>query len=152
MKKIISIAFVAIMTLALFASCSGGGLKDGTYTAEVSDARAADSGHGWKEILVVNVSGGVATISSFDAFSVDDPSQAKSQIPGEEYGMTVAEQGTEPMVFFPEYIANWAAAEGDMSKMDMVAGATNTGDTLKELTAAVMKAAKAGDTEVQIVE
>lgn len=151
MKKIITLVLVLSTFLLLLAGCGGGApkdLKDGTYTAIASDAKAEEA-HGWKDKLTINVTNGEVTILEFESFSTED-NRKKSE--DTEYPMTEADNGTQPSIFFPKLIENWGAAEGDPSKIEAVAGATQSSDSLKELMTAALKAAQSGDTSEVVVE
>ena len=149
MKKFLVLCLALTLVLATFAGCGGGAssknLKDGTYTAIYSDARA-EAAHGWKDKLTIDVTDGAVTIVEFDSYSMED-NRKKSEDP--DYGMTVEDNGTTPAIYFPELIASWDAAEGDPKKIEVVAGATDTSNSMQELmTAALELAAKGADTEV----
>lgn len=146
MKKIIVFCLVLCTVSAMFFGCSSKpkNLTDGTYTAIFSDARA-EASHGWKDKLTINVSNGEAVIVEFDSYNVED-NRKKSEDESYDTG------GISPIEFFPQLIKNWDSANGDPAKIEVVAGATNTSDSLKELMTAALKAAANGDTSEVVVE
>jgi len=122
--------------------------KDGTYTAEFSDKRAEDE-HGWRDRLVIKVTGGVPALEDYDSFNLEDNRRKSTD---ESYSMTAEANGTEPSIFIPQLIENWNAAGGDPAKIEAVAGATNSSDAIKELTHTALDAAKRGDETVQAID
>lgn len=65
MKKVLSIAMVAILALSVFVGCGKSAYKDGTYKAQYS---AADE-HGWTEYVEVTVKDGKVTACTADALN-----------------------------------------------------------------------------------
>jgi len=122
--------------------------KDGTYTAEFSDKRAEDE-HGWRDRLVIKVTGGVPALEDYDSFNLEDNRRKSTD---ESYSMTAEANGTEPSIFIPQLIENWNAAGGDPAKIEAAAGATNSSDAIKELTHTALDAAKRGDETVQAID
>lgn len=121
----------------------GGALQDGEYKAEVSDAYAQSSGHGWKEYLKIAVASNQIESVEFDALK---DGKKKSEATAEEYPMTPA-----PSEWIPKI--NEAIRAADMPEsMDTVSGATMSSGTARKLYAAVLEAAKTGNTQTVIVE
>ena len=138
MKKFVAIALAMVLALALVA-CGSSSIKDGTYTAEASEAS-----YGYTTYLEVTYLDGKITDVDFDA--VDANGTLKSSL-GADYGMDPA-----PDVWMPEIEESIKNADGDASKIEAVAGATNSSNDAKLLFEAVLAAAKKGDTAVQKVD
>ncbi|MEG2286772.1 MAG: hypothetical protein RSA17_02410 [Ruthenibacterium sp.] len=136
MKKILILALTLVLALALVA-CSGG-IKDGTYTAQLAEAS-----HGWTDTLSVTYKDGKVAEASYDAFDADG--KLKSAATQEEYDMT-----PHPTEWIPTLNANIVAA-GSSDKIEAVAGATTSSEIAKLLMAAVEEKAKAGDTNTAMV-
>ncbi len=141
MKKLISIAVVVLTVAMILVGCSGG-LKDGTYKAE-----NAEYSHGWKDYVIVSVSGGKVTIQEFD--SLNEAGDKKSLDPDYRGAMEPV-SGTYPEKFFPEIVAEYNA-KGSVDKMDNITGATGSTDSFKALVTAALENAKKGDTATAIV-
>lgn len=141
MKKFLALALAVVLAVSVLAGCAGG-LKDGTYKAE-----AAEASHGWKDYLVVTVSGGEITEIEFD--SLDENGNKKSVDP-EYRGNMEPVSGTYPEKFFPD-IVNEFTAKGSVDKMDNITGATHSTDSFKALMTAALNNAKKGVTDVAIV-
>ncbi len=141
MKKVLMAVALALLTVALFAGCSGG-YKDGTYKAE-----AADFEHGWKDYVVVEIADGKAAIKEFD--SLNEAGDKKSQ--NAEYRDAMEPvTGTYPEKYIPEILASFEA-KGSTEKMDNITGATNSTNSFKALVNAALESAKKGDTATAIV-
>ena len=150
MKKTLAIVLVAVLALGLVA-CGGTAsstvtssvatseFKDGTYTAEASEAN-----YGWTDTLTVTYKDGVVTEAKYDA--VDADGALKSEATAESYPMD-----PHPTVWIPEINANILKA-GNAADIEAVAGATNSSNNAKVLMDAVEEAAKAGNTETVKVE
>jgi major membrane immunogen (membrane-anchored lipoprotein) len=65
MKKILAIALACVMAFGLVA-CGGSKIKDGTYSAEMSDASAEES-HGWKDYLNITYKDGKIDTVEYDS-------------------------------------------------------------------------------------
>lgn len=118
-------------------------LQDGEYTAEVSDAYAQSSGQGWKEYLKITVTDHQISNVEFDALK---DGKKKSEATAEEYPMT-----PPPSEWIPKINEALRAAEMPEA-MDTVTGATMSSQTARKLYAAVLEAARAGDTQTVVVE
>lgn len=142
MKKVLAIALTAILALSLVA-CGSGKVKDGTYTAEFKNAV-----HEWKDTLTVTYKDGAVVDAKYDA--VKDDGTLKSSLSDEEYGMT----DPNPVLskWMPMLNENVVKANGDASKVEVVAGATSSSNNAKTLMEAVAKQAKAGDTAPAVID
>lgn len=137
MKKALAIALALVLALAL-AACSGG-IKDGTYKAQFKEPS-----NDWTEYLAVTYKDGEITDVDFDATNANG--DLKSETTAETYPMDPL-----PSEWIPQLEANIKAA-GTADKIEAVAGATSSSNSAKLLMAAVEKQAKAGDTEVALVD
>ncbi|MEG0616843.1 MAG: FMN-binding protein [Oscillospiraceae bacterium] len=145
MKKALTLALVAVLAVSLVAC--GGKIKDGTYKAEYKNAS-----HGATEFLEVTYKDGAIADVNFDA-KLEDGTM-KSAMTDEAYGMGMGEMaGKNPVLsaWIPELEANVKKA-GTADKIEVVAGATNSSNSAKELMAAVEAQAKAGKTDTAVVE
>lgn len=122
---------------------AGAALKDGEYTAQMSDRYAKDSGHGWQEYLKVTISGGQVTEAEYDALK---DGKLKSQTTQEEYKMS-----PHPSQWIPQLTANVKKAASPQ-EVDAVSGATDSSKTVKKLYAAIWEAAQTGNTEIITLE
>lgn len=138
MKKALVITLVAVLAFTLVA-CGGGGIKDGTYTAQASAAV-----YGWTDSLTVTYKDGKVVEAKYDAF--DEAGKLKSAATQEEYDMTPSVSEWIPML--NENIVKAGSAD----KIEAVAGATTSSDAAKLLMAAVEEKAKAGDTNTAMVD
>ncbi len=141
MKKLLSIALVVLTVSMILVGCSGG-YKDGVYKAE-----SAEYSHGWKDYVIVSVSGGKVSIQEFD--SVNEAGDKKSQDPSYREAMEPV-SGTYPEKFLPDIVAEFEA-KGSVDKMDNITGATNSTNSFKALVTAALKNAQKGDTTTAIV-
>ena len=114
-------------------------LKDGEYTAQVSEEYAKNSGHGWQEYLKITVSGGQVADVEYDA-QMDG--KLKSKTTKEEYNMD-----PHPSQWIPQLTQNVKNAKTP-DEVDAVSGATSSSETVKKLYAAVLEAAQAGNTAI----
>ena len=100
--------------------------------------------HDWTEYLSVTYKDGVITDVDFDA--KDANGNLKSEATAETYPMDPL-----PSEWIPQLEENVKAA-GTADKIEAVAGATSSSESVKVLMAAVEKQAKAGNTEVVLVD
>ena len=141
MKKFISIAVVVLTVAMILVGCAGG-YKDGTYKAE-----SAEFSHGWKDYVIVSVSGGKVTVKEYDA--LNEAGEKKTEDPDYRAAMEPV-SGTYPEKFFPEIVADFNA-KGSVDKMDNVTGATSSTNSFKALVTAALENAKKGDTATAVV-
>lgn len=112
-------------------------LKDGVYQAEVSDAYVQGEGHGWKDYLKMTVVNGQVSNIEFDALK---DGKKKSEATSEEYPMTPS-----PSEWIPQLNESLLAAQLPEA-VDTISGATNSSRVARELYAAALNAAQAGNT------
>lgn len=139
MKKLLTLALAAVLALSLVACGGSGSIKDGTYTAQYKEPA-----NDWTEYLSVTYKDGVITDVDYDA--KDANGNLKSEATAETYPMDPL-----PSEWIPQLEENIKAA-GTADKIEAVAGATSSSESVKVLMAAVEKQAKAGNKEVVLVD
>ena len=144
MKKMVAIALSLVLALGLVACGGSSKVKDGTYTAELSDA-AAEANHGWKDYLTVTYKDGKIAELDFDSKDADGNLKSEWATP-DNYPMT-----PQPSEWIPQLEENLKATS-DPDKVAAVAGATMGSDHAKALYQAVIEKAKAGDSTVAVVD
>ena len=148
MKKMIALALAALMSAVLFAGCSNGGSsddwKDGTYRASYKNAH-----YGWTEYLEVTVKDGKITEADFDGLNEEGTRKSED----EAYEQSMKDGGSDvgPMEFYAMYEQKLLDKQ-NAKDVDAVATATSSGDSLKELFAALEKNMAKGDTKEVIVD
>lgn len=143
-KKRIGILLLCMGIGILAVSCKKEeGLKDGYYTAEMSDYH-----HGWKEYVTIcvmedkivsveyNAQNASGFIKSWDIAYMKNMNKIT---------------GTYPNKYTREYAAQLLETQGE-GDIDAVSGASTSGGNFVRLAAAVLERAQAGDTTVVIVE
>ncbi len=147
MKKLTAILMVIPMLFAcLFVqacAASGDGLKDGYYSAEMSDYS-----HGWKEYLTIFVQGGKIVSAEYNARNASGFIKSWDM----DYmrnmnGVT----GTYPNRYTRTYAAEFLEKQGT-DGIDAIAGASTSYGTFKQLAQAVMERARTGDSSVAVVQ
>lgn len=148
MKKKISVLLLLCLCATIFACCNNkadtASFQDGTYKAIYAQA----DDHGWTEYLTVTVSGGKITSADFDALNEDGARKSENT----EYNeiMKNAGSGTWPSEFYPA-LEKSLIEKQDGAKIDAVAGATVSSDSMKKLYQALVPNMKKGDTaEVKV--
>lgn len=143
MKKIISITLSVILAGMAFVGCtpSNNAMKDGTYRAEMSEA---DS-HGWTDFVEITVSGEKITAVDYD--SLDADGNRKSESPDYDEAMKGAGSTTYPSKFMPELEAALVEKQ-DATKVDAIAGATQSSDSFKLLVKELKGNMSSGKTDV----
>lgn len=139
--EIISILIVLVMLLT---GCgSSGDLKDGYYTAEMSEFS-----NGWREYLVIQVSHGNIVSAEFNAKNESGFIKAWDNSYMENM---ITLRGTYPNKYTREYVQQLLEQQTDI-QVDTVTGATTSGDNFVKLVDAVLKQAAKGDSQTVIVE
>lgn len=135
MKRRIGFVFL-IVSLLLCGGCGSSKLKDGFYTAEMSDYS-----HGWKEYLCIMVRNDNIVYAEFNA---KDPSgfiKAWDNAYMEDmYSVT----GTYPNEYTRKYVAQLIETQSP-ENIDIVSGASHSGGNFEKLSTAVIEQAKKGD-------
>lgn len=143
-RKIGILCLIVVLTVTCITGCSVfDSMEDGYYTAEMSDFS-----NGWKEYVCIQVKNDVVVSAEFNAKNASgfikawDNAYMKNMI-----GL----QGTYPNQYTREYVQQLMEGQKD-TKVDIVTGATGSGNNFEKLVAAVIEQAKAGDSSVKIVE
>ena len=142
MKKIICL-FTALSVLLLTGCGSGTEMKDGFYTAEMSDYS-----HGWKEYVCIMVKDDNIVYTEFNA---KDPSGYIKAWDNAYMENMNAEMNTYPNAYTRAYAAQLVDTQ-DPASVETVSGATHSGGNFLKLSAAVVEQAKKGDSSTFIVE
>ncbi len=133
----------AFLCTGLLSGCNSGYLKDGFYTAEMSEYS-----HGWKEYLCIMVKDDKIVYAEFNA---KDPSgYIKAWDNAYMYNMASV-QSTYPNDYTRKYVAQLIEAQGS-DGIDTVSGATHSGSNFLRLIDAVIQQAAAGNADVITVE
>ena len=145
MKRIkIMMLSVVMVLMGLSAGCGGiNGLRDGLYTAEMSEFS-----HGWQEYLVIQVKGGEIVSAEYNA--KDESGFIKAWDNSYMKNM-MSEQGTYPNKYTREYVQQLIDGQKDTT-VDVVTGASNSGQNFVKLVEAVLKQAAAGDSATAVVK
>lgn len=148
MKKTLSVLFSLCLCAAMFSGCSNNAdtasFKDGTYKAVYAQA----DDHGWTEYLTVTVSDGKITSADFDAQNENGDKKSENT----EYNDAMKNAGSKtwPSEFYPA-LEKSLVEKQDGNKIDAVAGATTSSDSMKKLYQALVANMKKGDTaEVKV--
>lgn len=138
------IASILLLLVILLVGCgSSGGLKDGYYTAEMTEYS-----NGWKEYLVIQVCHGNIVSAEFNAKNASgfikawDNSYMKNML---------SVKGTYPNRYTREYVQQLMEEQADI-QVDAVTGATTSGNNFVKLVDAALKQAQKGDSQTVIVE
>lgn len=140
MKRIVCLSVICIMFL--LGGCGSDKMKDGFYTAEMSDFS-----HGWKEYLCIMVKNDTIVYGEFNA---KDPSGYIKAWDNHYMETMSAATGTYPNEYTRRYVASLISKQ-DMEEVDIVTGATSSGNNFKRLAEAVIKQAQAGDSSIAVV-
>ena len=136
---------VASVCLLLFLSgCGSNQMKDGYYTAEMSDFS-----YGWKEYVCIYVKNDEIISAEFNAKDENGFIKAWDN----EYirnMMTKSETGMYPNRYTREYVQQLLDGQKD-TQVDVISGASESGDNFKKLTVAAVAQAQKGDTSAAIV-
>lgn len=143
-KRILVLSLIFVLVFASLAGCgSFNTLKDGYYTAEMSDYS-----NGWKEYLLIQVKHGTIVSAEFNA--KNESGFIKAWDNNYMQNM-ISIQGTYPNKYTREYVQQLLEGQGQV-ELDAVTGATTSGNNFKRLAEAVLKQAKAGDSKKIVVE
>ena len=141
-KKIIYFSFV-IIALLLGGCSSETKMQDGFYTAEMSEYS-----HGWKEYLCIMVKNDKIVYAEFNA---KNPSGYIKAWDNAYMQSMNAVQGTYPNEYTREYVDRLIESQSP-EEVDIITGATTSGDNFLKLSAAVVEQAVAGNTEIATVQ
>lgn len=145
MKKIIiAMAVMIVIASGVFVGCGKiNGLKDGFYTAEMSEFS-----HGWQEYLIIQVKGRKIVAAEYNAKNESgfikawDNNYMKNML---------SVQGTYPNKYTRAYVQQLIDGQKNTS-VDAVTGASHSGENFEKLVAAVLEQAAAGDSATAFVE
>lgn len=143
-KKQLYLLFLTSLLLMVLTGCNiGSKMQDGYYTAEMSDFS-----FGWKEYVCILVKNDKIVSAEFNAKSESGFIKAWDN----EYMRnmkTVSE--IYPNKYTREYVQQLIDEQKDI-EVDMITGATSSGNNFERLVAAVIEQAKKGDSTTVIVE
>lgn len=146
MKKFAAIFLIALMLLGCLCAqgCSSEGdtLKDGYYSAEMSGYS-----HGWKEYITICVKGEKIVSAEYNARN--ESGFIKSWDMDYMRNMD-AINGTYPNRYTRTYAGEFLKNQS-VDGVDVIAGASTSYGTFKQLAQAVVERSMAGDTSVAIV-
>ena len=143
-KKWMLLCFVVTMTASLMMGCTMmNSMEDGYYTAEMSEYS-----FGWKEYVCIQVKNDVIVSAEFNAKNESGFIKAWDNAYMKNMGGV---QGTYPNKYTREYARQLMEGQKD-TQVDVISGATTSGDNFKKLVTAVIEQAKTGDTTVKKVD
>ena len=140
MKKILCL--LLICPLLLLGGC-GSTMKDGFYTAEMSDYS-----HGWKEYLCIMVKNDKVVYAEFNA---KDPSGYIKAWDNAYMQNMLTVAGTYPNEYTRNYVSQLIEFQNP-EDVDTLSGASSSGGNFKKLSVAVLNQAKEGNSDTVIVE
>ncbi|MDE6970298.1 MAG: FMN-binding protein [Eubacterium sp.] len=139
----LSLMFLLLCTGLLGACGSSSDLKDGFYTAQMSDYS-----HGWKEYLCIMVKDDKIVYAEFNAKNKSGYIKAWDNAYMENMA---AVSGTYPNDYTRNYVAQLIETQRS-DGIDMVSGASSSGGNFLKLSAAVLEQAAAGNPDTIIVQ
>lgn len=141
MKKKLMIVLSSCFLLMI--SGCGGKMKDGYYTAEMSDYS-----NGWKEYVCILVKNDTIVSAEFNAKDASGFIKAWDN----EYMRNMGTaQGTYPNQYTRMYVQQLIEEQKNL-EVDTVTGASHSGNNFRKLVPAVIEQAKKGDAATVIVE
>lgn len=143
-KKFIALLSSVVLTAGMLVGCGSKGMKDGTYKSEFDSF----DNHGWKGQVEITVADGKITDSKFDY--VNEAGDLKSK--DAEYQEKMKKvSGIGPVEFSAQY-AKALVEKQDPEAVDVITGATTSGDDFKALAKAAIQYANSGKTETALVK
>lgn len=143
MKKLLLTAFTVLLFSAFLGGCgSQSGMKDGFYTAEMSEYS-----HGWKEYLCIMVKNDRIVYAEFNA---KDPSGYIKAWDNTYMQNMKSVEGTYPNEYTRKYVAQLLEKQTP-DEVETISGATHSGGNFLKLSAAVIEQAMKGDSAISIV-
>lgn len=144
-KKVkIAVLSAVFLLTGMLAGCGGAnGLKDGFYTAEMSEFS-----NGWVEYLIIQVKGGEIVSAEYNAKNASgfikawDNNYMKNML---------SKQETYPNKYTREYVQQLIDGQKDTT-VDIITGASSSGQNFEKLVTAVLNQAAAGDSATAVVE
>lgn len=143
MKNSIFLSFCLIILSVFFTACSDDVMKDGYYTAEMSEFA-----HGWKEFVTITVKNGEITAAEYNAKNSSGFIKSWDSAYMKNMNSIV---GTYPNEYTRYYAAQLCEKQTG-EKLDMISGASTSGGNFKALSEAVIQQAKKGDSSIAVVE
>lgn len=143
MKKLLLTTFTVLLFSAFLGGCgSQSGMKDGFYTAEMSEYS-----HGWKEYLCIMVKNDRIVYAEFNA---KDPSGYIKAWDNTYMQNMKSVEGTYPNEYTRKYVAQLLEKQTP-DEVEAISGATHSGGNFLKLSAAVIEQAMKGDSTISIV-
>ncbi|MDE6888229.1 MAG: FMN-binding protein [Eubacterium sp.] len=142
-KYKITLIFPVLLCALLLSGCSSSHLKDGFYTAQMSEYS-----HGWKEYLCIMVKDDKIVYAEFNA---KDPSGYIKAWDNAYMRNMAAVESTYPNDYTRKYVAQLMEAQGT-DGLDTVSGATHSGNNFVRLAAAVIEQAASGNPNTVTVQ
>lgn len=144
MKRKLFISGIVAILLTACIGCGGKDqMKDGYYTAEMSDFS-----YGWKEYICIYVKNDRIISAEFNA---KDPNGFIKAWDNEYMNNMNSVQGTYPNRYTREYVQQLMEGQKE-TEVDTVSGASTSGDNFRKLIVTVIEQAKKGDASVAMVE
>lgn len=143
MKKLRLLLLCAVLFCSCTLSGCGSGLKNGFYTAEMSDYS-----HGWKEYLCILVKDDTIVYAEFNAKNASGYIKAWDNAYMENMA---AVSDTYPNDYTRRYVAQLIEKQRT-DGIDMISGASSSGSNFLKLAAAVIEQASKGNPDTAIVE
>lgn len=142
-RRIVVVLAIMILVLGILMEYKGTkGLKDGFYTAEMSEYN-----YGWIEYLIIQVKNNKIVSAEFNARNESGFVKAWDNA----YMKNMMSYATYPNKYSREYVQQFIDGQANI-KVDVITGATNSGKNFEKLVAAVLKQAAAGDSSTAVVE
>ncbi len=141
-KRILPILFLTA-SLLLGGCSSQSKMKDGFYTAEMSDYS-----FGWKEYVCIMVKNNKIVSVEFNA---KNPSGYIKAWDNNYMGTMLHSNGTYPNEYTRYYASELIEQQANI-KVDTLTGATSSGNNFAKLSKAVVDQAKKGDSQTVIVK
>lgn len=141
-QKIIIFISGLLVCAFLLAGCSRNTMKDGYYTAEMSDFS-----NGWREYVCIQVKDDNIVSAEFNA---KDKSGFIKAWDNEYMRNMESMAGTYPNKYTREYVQQLIQGQKN-TKVDAVTGATGSGENFEKLVEAVIQQAKKGDSKTVMV-
>lgn len=143
MERKLCILWLMASLLTACIGCGGNAqMKDGYYTAEMSDFE-----YGWKEYVCIYVKNDRIISAEFNA---KDPNGFIKAWDNEYMNAMSSVQGTYPNRYTREYVQQLIEGQKE-TEVEAVSGATSSGANFKLLVPAVIEQAKKGDASVVVV-
>lgn len=140
-------AGVLLMMVLVLGGCGEAsmqiGMQDGSYTAQMSDYS-----FGWKEYVTITVKNGVIVTTEFNA---ENASGFIKSWDNAYMNNMKPVSGTYPNEY-TRYYAAQLTGQSDMPEIEVMSGATSSGNNFQRLAQAVVERAFEGDSTIAVVE